>query len=197
MKKHLLLAALIIAAFAPHALADGFTALAPIPGLTDSQAVGSAINPNTLAAFFNNLYKYLIGAAATIAVIEIIWGGLEYSTTDSIGNKEEGKERIRNAIFGLILILSPVLVFSIINPSILNLSLNLPPIDLKTNTSADSNRDAANRQADWPTCGPNVVGSCVNRTPAQQTEYDTRQRQNSDAQRICYDIAGNTTPCTD
>lgn len=106
---------------------SGFTALAPIPGLTDQGDVSSS---SSLANFFNNLYKYLIGLAATLAVIEIIWGGLLISTQDSIGNHEEGKERIKGAILGLILVLSPVLVFSIINPSILNLSLNLP--ELKT-----------------------------------------------------------------
>ncbi|MFI5260258.1 MAG: pilin [Candidatus Paceibacteria bacterium] len=110
---------------------SGFTALAPIPGLTDQSAT-SVINSSSLASFFNNLYKYLIGLAATLAVIEIIWGGLQYATTESVGNKEEGKNRIQQAIFGLVLVLSPVLVFSIINPSILNLSLNLPSLNLNT-----------------------------------------------------------------
>ena len=85
-----------------------------------------------LATFFNNLYKYLIGLAAALAVIMIIWGGLEYSTQDSISKKSDGKQRIYDAIFGLVLVLSPVLVFSIINPSILNLSLNLQPLDTKS-----------------------------------------------------------------
>ena len=110
---------------------SGFTALAPIPGLTD-QSSTSVINSTSLALFFNNLYKYLIGLAAVLAVIMIIWGGLEYSTQDSISGKGAGKERIQQAIFGLVLVLSPYLVFSIINPSILNLSLNLPPINLSS-----------------------------------------------------------------
>lgn len=128
VKKILIALGLGIVVFAPHALAQGFVPLAEIPGLTKGVVADSA----GLAQFFNNLYLYLIGFAAMLAIIEIIWGGLLYSTTDSISNKEEGKEKIRMAIFGLILVLSPVLVFSIINPSILNLSLKLEPIDLKT-----------------------------------------------------------------
>ena len=62
----------------------------------------------------------------------IIWGGLEYATQDVPGAKGAGKEKILNAIFGLVLVLSPVLVFSIINPRILNLSLNLPRLILST-----------------------------------------------------------------
>lgn len=134
MKKIILLSVLAFFGLTAHAIAaDGFTALAPITGLTDSGAT-SVINSDSLANFFNNLYKYLIGLAATLAVIEIIWGGLEISTKDSVSAQSNGKERITQAIFGLILVLSPVLVFSIINPSILNLSLNLPELDTKAGT---------------------------------------------------------------
>jgi hypothetical protein len=138
MKKLLALGLLVFLGFAPHVLAQGFTALAPIPGLTDQSSATSVINSATLAAFFNNLYKYLIGLAATLAVIEIIWGGLEIATKDSVSKQSDGRERITQAIFGLVLVLSPVLVFSIINPSILNLSLNLPKLDLTTTPSTTS-----------------------------------------------------------
>src|SRR3989344_2572631 len=69
---------------------SGFTALAPISGLTDA-ANTSAVNSTSLANFFNNLYKYVIGIAAILAVIMIIWGGLEYSTQDSVSKKSDGK----------------------------------------------------------------------------------------------------------
>lgn len=108
---------------ASHAVAQGFVPLAPIPGLTEQAVANGYIDSDSFALFFNNLYKFLLGLAVTLAIIEIIWGGLQYSTTDSIGNKEAGKKRIYNAILGLVLILSPVLVFSIINPNILNLSV--------------------------------------------------------------------------
>lgn len=129
MKKTIFFAsAVIFFGLAPDVFAQGFVPLAPIPGLTDIQYA-----PNGLAAFFNNLYKFAIGMAAVLAVIMIIWGGLEYSTQDSsISKKSDGKQRIYQAIFGLVLVLSPVLVFSIINPSILNLSLNLQPLDTKS-----------------------------------------------------------------
>jgi hypothetical protein len=130
MKKILIFAGVFLSlGFAAHAFAaDGFTALAPIPGLTDTSAT-SVVSQNGFAAFFNQLYKYCIGLAATLAVIEIIWGGLEISTKDSVSKQSEGRERITQAIFGLVLVLSPVLVFSIINPSILNLSINIPKLD--------------------------------------------------------------------
>lgn len=131
MKKTILLSVFfLLLVFVPHALAQtGFVPLAEIKGLTDPDTANGIINSGSFADFFNNLYKFLVGLAIALAIIEIIWGGLEYSTTDSIGNKEAGKKRIRNAIYGLILILSPVLVFSIINPNILNLSVTLKAIE--------------------------------------------------------------------
>jgi len=139
MKKILIFGFLAFLGFAPHVFAQGFTALAPIPGLTNISPT-SVLNGDVLALFFNNLYKYLIGLAATLAVIEIIWAGLDISFfhKDAVGAIVEDKGRIYNAIFGLILVLSPVLVFSIINPSILNLSLNLPPIKLDTPVAGTS-----------------------------------------------------------
>lgn len=194
MKQHLLISLLIVLLFvlAPHALADtaqksGFVALAPIPGLTSPEAT-SVLNSTSLANFFNNLYKYLIGLAAVIAIIEIIWGGLQISTTESVGNITEGKKRIYQAIWGLVLILSPVVVFSLINPNILNLSLSLPELDTKMGapTSGDTtlppcvagNTAGAGKTCTLvaknegttvntlPTCGPSVTGSCTNDTPA-------------------------------
>jgi len=133
MKTSVIRIMVFLAAFlsAPLAYAEdaGFTALAPIPGLTDKALVESS----GFADFFNKLYIYLIGAAVILAIIMIVWGGLEYSTQDSISKKSDGKSKIYNALFGLVLVLSPVLVFTIINPQILNLNVNFP--ELKTRWS--------------------------------------------------------------
>ena len=130
MKKIVLLSVFFFClALAPQVFAQGFTALAPIPGLTSPDAT-SVVSSTHFATFFNNLYKYCIGLAAVFAVIMIIWGGLEISTQDSVSKQGAGREKIQNALLGLVLVLSPVLVFSIINPSILNLSLNLDRLDL-------------------------------------------------------------------
>src|SRR3990167_8970154 len=110
---------------APHVSAEGFVPLAGIPGLTQ----GATADTAGLANFFNNLYKFAIGMASVLAIIMIILGGLQYATQDIPGAKQEGKDRILQAILGLILVLSPALVFSIINPNILNLSINLKPLD--------------------------------------------------------------------
>jgi len=109
---------------APVITNSGFTPIAPIPGLTQ----GVPANTAGIAAFLNNLYIYLIGVAAFLAVIMIVWGGLEYSLQDSIAAKGDGKKKIYDALFGLVLVLSPALVFYIINPAILNLNISMPAL---------------------------------------------------------------------
>lgn len=147
------------AAFA-QTCTGAFCALAPIPGLTEVSS--DVVNSTSLANFLNNLYIYLVGAAAILAIIEIMWGGLEIMTKDSVSKQRDGRERITNAILGLILVLSPVLVFSIINPAILNLSVNLPALDTKSTLSIP--RSIPQDQ------NPNSLNNAPSVTPGSVTE---------------------------
>ncbi|MEO6536427.1 MAG: hypothetical protein ABIT47_01935 [Candidatus Paceibacterota bacterium] len=108
---------------------DGFIPLNPIPGIID------AGNSPNLPAFFNGLYKICIGAAATIAVLQIMRAGFLFMVNKgSVSGNEHAKSIITNSIIGLVLVLSPAIVFGIINPKILNLNLDvsvLKPADLK------------------------------------------------------------------
>jgi hypothetical protein len=118
MKKLLSFAPLLLLLALPalaHA-ATTFVPLAPIPGLTQN------VDPNNLAVFFNGLYKFCIGAAAVLAILEITMGGFQVMSGDSVTAHSAGRERIMGAVLGLILVLSPFLVFSIINPCILSFS---------------------------------------------------------------------------
>lgn len=173
MNKKILILVAFLVFFAPlgmgllvvHAAGDttsapGFVPIAGqgVPGLTDSATANSA---DTLATFFNNLYKYLVGMAAILAIIEIIRGGLEIATKDSVSKQADGKEHITQAIYGLLLILSPVLVFYIINPTILNLSVALP------------NLDTANTSLPGGPGTPTQSGTVVSNTGVTQTVQGT------------------------
>lgn len=95
----------------------GFVSLTGIAGLRDSTDA-----PN-LAAFLNQVYKICIGLAAALAVLQIMRAGIMYMGGDSVTEKKEAKNLIAVSIGGLILVLSPVIVFSIINPDILDLKI--------------------------------------------------------------------------
>ena len=71
---------------------------------------------NKLADFLVNIFNFGIAAAVALALIMIIWGGIEYMTTDSWTGKEGGKEKITNALWGLGLALVSYLILYTINP---------------------------------------------------------------------------------
>ena len=185
-KTILALLSLSFFALASTAFAQGFVPLAPIPGLT-SNDVTSVVNTAGFADFFNNLYKYCIGLSAVLAVIMIIWGGLEISTKDSVSSQSNGRERITQAIYGLLLVLSPVLVFSIINPSILNLSLSLKPIDLSVPPSL---------QVQTPTIsGPTGYYTDARTIPSGQFCYKQSISVSAGtAQFVCFDNMQSCAP---
>ncbi|KND51525.1 MAG: hypothetical protein AB202_03070 [Parcubacteria bacterium C7867-007] len=98
---------------------DSFVPLTSLPGLDN------VIGESTLPGFINNLYRLLIGAAAIVAVVEIIWAGFLFmNSNDSISANKKAKQKITNAIIGLVLVLSPYVVFSVINPKILDVNLD-------------------------------------------------------------------------
>lgn len=91
--------------------------------LTNIPALYETGNAFSLESFLNNLYRIAIGIAAIVAVLQIMRAGIMYMGGDSVTEKKEAKDLIALAIGGLILVLSPVVVFSVINPEILSLRI--------------------------------------------------------------------------
>ncbi len=111
-----------------------FVPLTSIPVLHNFTATTS------LPALLSYIYKICIGLAATLAVLQIMRAGVLYMGGDSITEKKEARALISTSIVGLILVLSPYIVFSIINPSILNLDISksASQLDVSSFSSAPS-----------------------------------------------------------
>jgi hypothetical protein len=95
--------------------------LAPLPGL-----VGDRVNiANGLGSYLNNLYTAGIAIATGLAVLMIVIGGIQYVSSDAIGGKSDGKQRIQDAIIGLLLAFMSYLLLNTLNPDLLNNDLKL------------------------------------------------------------------------
>ena len=112
--------------------------LTGIPNLTD------AATSSNLPDFLNNLYIFGIGIAAVLAVAMLIYGGFRYMTSEIPGFKTDAKGKILGAIFGLILVLLPVLVFSVINPDVIKLNPNLQKVAVGNGGGGNSNTGDGN-----------------------------------------------------
>ena len=141
----------------------GFVSLTNIPAITE---VGNAITtPEGLSIFLNNIYRLAIGIAAVVAVLQIMRAGIMYMGGDSVTEKKEAKNLIALSIGGLILVLSPVVVFSIINPEILSLKIGgldeLHATSTRTSASVDDDGGPEGPTAPPPTLpGGEEHGTC-------------------------------------
>lgn len=95
--------------------------LAPLPNLE------KVSQNNPLGTYIPYIFRLAIGLAAVAAVVMIVLGGVQYMTTDAIQGKEQGKARIKNAIIGLVLVISAWLILNTINPNLLDIDLTIEP----------------------------------------------------------------------
>jgi amino acid transporter len=101
----------------------GYQPLTSIPGVENQSVDTSGAG---LSNYLNSLYKLGVAAAAGLAVIMVIWGGVEYITAVAGEGKSGGKERITSAILGLLLALGSYIILNTINPDLLSLKFTLP-----------------------------------------------------------------------
>jgi hypothetical protein len=123
---------LIIAPFVSHAVNINpsditYHLLAPLPFIAPS---GS--DKTSVAAYIPNMMKLIIALAGIAAVMQIIFGGFEYITSGGFGQTVKAKERITNALLGLLLAIGAYSILYTINPLLVNLNLSLetlpPPV---------------------------------------------------------------------
>lgn len=95
-----------------------------VPLLPSLPGISSLETSSNTATFLTQLYKICIGAAAVIAVLQIMRAGVLYMGGDSFTEKEQARSLISTSIIGLLLVLAPTIVFSIINPDILKLNID-------------------------------------------------------------------------
>ncbi len=94
-----------------------YKTLAPLPGLPSNSSV-------TFLQYVPLVFNLLIGLSFALAFIMIVWGGVEYMSTDAIYGKSAGRERIKNALWGLLLVLGAYIILQTINPKLVSFRLD-------------------------------------------------------------------------
>ncbi len=194
MRLFALIALLSLPAFA--AAAAEFSTLTNIPQLTDKATASD------MTQFLNGVYKLCIGIAVVIAVLQLIRAGIEYMTAGgSIGSTEHAKHLISTSILGLVLVLSPYLVFSIVNPTILELKLDVSglkpgtPIAPANNGTADALKSAEQTEAEarknstflWKTSDKTVIDrECTYKAQGYVATDSVYQVDNKDGTYSCW-----------
>ncbi|MDP3958074.1 MAG: pilin [bacterium] len=100
---------------------QSYTLLEGLPGIGKTIALG----PGGLSSYLQTVFNLGIGIAVALAVVMIVIGGAQYLSTDAVFGKEEGKEKLTHAVWGLILALGVFIILNTVNPDILKSSLTL------------------------------------------------------------------------
>lgn len=93
----------------------------PIPGLELSAAVraNGQVTIPWLAQYIGGVYTFLLSIVGVLAAVMMVVGGFEYLTSGGDkGRIGKGREKIMNALTGLVLALSSYVILYVINPNL-------------------------------------------------------------------------------
>jgi hypothetical protein len=99
----------------------GYNAKIIIPCNTNI-AGGSCPSQNTPAGYIARLYQFGLMIVGLVAFGAIIYGAVLYTlSAGNVGNKEDAKDQMLQAVLGLLLLLGAYLLLYTINPNLVNL----------------------------------------------------------------------------
>jgi hypothetical protein len=85
---------------------------------------GPYTNPTKPGEIVSNFYSFSLMIGGVLALGAIVYGGVKYVfAAGNPSGQSEGKEWIKGALWGLLLLAGAYLVLKTINPSLVNLSL--------------------------------------------------------------------------
>lgn len=104
----------------------GYTLLESLPGTGATGPLSSSV---TLSAYLQWLFAFAISIAGVAAVMVIAISGISYMISyGNPGKMESAKERITQALLGLLLAVSAWLILYTINPDLVKTGLTIPDI---------------------------------------------------------------------
>jgi len=94
--------------------AQNYVPLSPLPGTGN-------VDTSDPAGYFSNIFQIAIGIAGILAVIVIMFYGLQYMMSASEGKKSAAKTGITSVVFGIAILFLSWLILTTINPDLVKL----------------------------------------------------------------------------
>jgi|GEM_PF-2740698 len=144
--------------------ATQYQLLAPVPLSGAASAQTTAVDPTTIAAtYLPGIIKLVIGIAGALAVIMIMIGGIQYITSATGMGKSDGKEKLYDAVIGLLLVIGAYTILYTVNPNLVQLNFaSLVP---------DTSGTALITSGGFSYNSDGSVTPCANCNPYQQTDF--------------------------
>lgn len=84
--------------------------------------IGALGEVNGLAEYINAAYRYLVSIVLVVAIVMVVYGGFRYLVGAGVGGVQRGKEIIRDAIMGMLIVLGAYVILQTVNPATVSLS---------------------------------------------------------------------------
>lgn len=151
-----------------------------------------------LIDYLKFIYRTVLMVVVVISILMVAIGGVEYIFSQVPGAKVEGKQRITNAIIGLLIGLSSYLILYTIDPSFVKFNLtNLKPVQINaTGTTPDDGPGTpGGGQPGGPWGGqpnnPNYTGPQGHYGPIPDNEFEVRKRiQDATGNKVTFNDSG-------
>lgn len=97
--------------------------------LEELPIVGGEVD--NFGVYLSNMFLLALQLATVLAVFMISFGGFKYLTEESFTGKSDAKNRIWNAVIGLVILLTSWLLLYTINPDLVQNKFVIPKVETK------------------------------------------------------------------
>ena len=106
-----------------------YTLLEPLPcvGANSDCKKGPTVKSVKFDEYVQYAFNLAIALAAFAAVFMIVWGGLQYMSSDAWSGKSAGLDKLKKAVLGLLLVLCSYLILKTIDPRLVAIPTTLVP----------------------------------------------------------------------
>lgn len=161
--------------------------------------------------YVNALYLLSITIAAFLAFVKILYGGIKWMFSDVVTSKESAKKDIRGALFGLLIVVSAVLILETINTDLTNLNIfgdapaiiqpNIPegeaeevqPVDAEVGDSLTTDAAAPEEEEHFRETCPGVINNVLDGTSGETILSCDEAVDEVNA--LTFNCTGNTCIC--
>lgn len=161
MKKILFIIIFILLLFGFWQSVKAVDLLLQYPDIPGAQKPGQT---NDLPQIINYIYKFSLLACGVTAFVSILVGAIQYVFSAGDASKaSNAKDRITQALLGILILLAAVLILRTINPDLVNLSFSLPETTMPNTTE--------NYKCLCCSYDIHGNGSCTPKTEITDTQY--------------------------
>ncbi len=148
-----------------------YNLLAPLPGGTNQVRGDQAFS-----IYASQAFAFALSVAAVLALLMLVVGGIQYlGSAESPSRLSDAKDRIWNALIGLVLAVAAWLILNVINPALVSNDFNLPSLGESGSgtgsargycinpdgTSFCTKQDCRICVQEGKSCSPTPGGNCV------------------------------------